>query len=500
MTEMPKENSKEDYRKQVNLLGKKEFTFLKMQEYGFWPKNLPTPYERQENETKEEYQNRKKLLQDYENMSKQIAKAYDELNDINKMLLNLKKQYNNTWDYERIRREVSTSIMRESIERREKRKLQREEEKRKKSQAWQKTKEDNIVFIGKGYSYNLKYKENNEELLKNFNLPIISDDKQLAEFLGLSYKELRFLVYHRDATTADQYYRYEIPKKSGGVRKIAAPKSGLKSTQRKILDEILAKISVSQQAHGFLKNRSVITGAIEHKGEPEIVINMDLKDFFPSITFDRVMNMFMDYGYSGYIASMLAMLCTYCERIPIEVKGKTYYVKTTGRILPQGSPASPMITNIICIKMDKEIQEIAERYGYIYTRYADDISFSLPNHQEVKKIGEFLYHITKEIEKEKFKINPKKTRILKKSNCQSITGIVVNNKEIGVSKKWVKKFRALLYNSRKQLELGTLDKDTINQICGRISWLQGVNAQRYEKIIKQAKQLIKDYKLKEIKN
>ena len=119
-------DTKAEYRKQVNEMGKKEFTFLKMQEYGFWPSNLPTPYERQQNETAEDFENRKKLLGKYQKLSEQISDAYNGRHEIEKKISSLKKELQDTWDYEKIRSVVAQEIMKESIARRAERKAERE--------------------------------------------------------------------------------------------------------------------------------------------------------------------------------------------------------------------------------------------------------------------------------------------------------------------------------------------------------------------------------------
>lgn len=502
-------NKRQDYREIVNQMGKKEFTLLKMQEYGFWPKNLPTPYEKQENETKEEYALRKNIIKDYEKVIKQISDLYEEKDKINQKLRELKKKYDETWDYEKIRLDVSKTIMEESIARRKERKEKRELEKKQKSEAWVKEKAERIVFIGKGYSNLLYDKENNNDKLILQGLPIIEDDKALAEFLGIGYKKLRFLVYHRDVVSVDHYHRYSISKKKGGERNIAAPKSILKNAQRKILEEILSKILVSEHAHGFLKGKSVVSGAKVHMlnkdeiegsnrtsfgmdkehminkdGTTQLLINMDLEDFFPTITFERVRGMFKAFGYSGYISSLLAMLCTYCERMEVEVKGEIKYVKTSNRILPQGSPASPMITNIICGKLDKRLSGLASRYNCTYTRYADDMSFSFKEESIDLNLGKFMGLVSKIVSEEGLNINKKKTRFLRKNNRQCITGIVVNNDEIGVPKKWIKTLRAAIYNVNKLISNGEeVPAKTVNEISGMISWIKSVNAERYADII-----------------
>ena len=486
-------DTRTEYREQVNKMGKKEFTFQKMQEYGFWPSHLPTPYERQQNETEEDFENRKKLLDEFNKLSEQISEVYKEKREIDIKLSSLKKEYQDTWDYEKIRAVVCQEIMKESIARRAERKAERERQKQLKSEAWNKKKAENIIFIGRGYSGLLSQKETNIEKLEKNNLPIIENDKDLATLLQVEYKTLRYLTYHRDVVTFDNYYRFDIPKKSGGKRHIAAPKTELKKAQRQILEEILEKIEVSEFAHGFIKSKSVVTGAKFHKSGPDLLINMDLENFFPTITFERVRGLFQSLGYSGYISSLLAMICTYCERIPVEIKGETKYIKTSERILPQGSPASPMITNIICNKMDKRINGLCKKLGFTYTRYADDMSFSYIGETENLAVGSFLNSIKKIIEDEGFNIKKEKTHILRKNNRQYITGIVINNEEIGVPRKWVDILRASIHNAEKLKNSGeSIPKETKMEIKGRIAWLKNVNEERYKKIIDKGLKLLEN--------
>lgn len=518
-------NNRQSYRDAVNSMGKKEFTLLKMQEYGFWPKDLPTPYERQKNESAEDYEKRQKLLKKYEATINNIDSLYKEKEAINNKLKELKKKYDDTWDYEKIRKDVSQIIMKESIERRKERKRLRDIKKKEKSHAWKKVKEENIVYIGRGYSNALFHKETNIESLEKLNLPVIKDDKELAEFLNIEYKQLRYLTYHRDVVKFDNYVRYTIPKKKGGVRSIAAPKKNLKNAQRTILDKILSKIEVNTCAHGFIQRKSVVSGAEVHSNaKVELLINMDLENFFPTITFERVRGMFEKFGYSGYVSSLLAMICTYCERMEMEIKGEKIYVKTSDRILPQGSPCSPMITNIICNKLDKRLNGLATKYDFTYSRYADDMSFSFPkgnvilksgvnndnnkvnentdnkdtlnNHAANKdddlNIGKILGIISKIIREEGFNINNEKTKFLRENNRQAITGIVINNGEIGVPKKWVKNLRAAVYNASKLKESGADIPYTVrNEIKGMASWLSCVNKEKYSAIIEQCKNLLK---------
>ena len=142
------------------------------------------------------------------------------------------------------------------------------------------------------------------------------------------------------------YHRYEIAKKTGGVRCISAPKPALAAAQRWVLDQILRRLEPEPQAHGFVPGRSIVTNAAPHAGKA-VVCNLDLKDFFPSITFRRVKGLFRKLGYGEHVATLLALLCTEPPRVPVELDGKTYHVALGARVLPQGACTSPAITNAL---------------------------------------------------------------------------------------------------------------------------------------------------------
>lgn len=486
----PIQNARHSYRTGVRQMGKKEFTLLKMQEYGFWPDNLKTPYEMQSSETEEEFKKRKRLLDKYHQLAERISQLYQEKDEIDRKLYELKKEYISTWDSERIRKDVAQKIMQESIKRRMERKKQKELEQAQRSLEWKRYREKHIVFIGRGYSGLLQDRQTDPIRLGNLSLPLVEDDHDLAALLEIEYKELRFLAYHRDVVLSDHYHFYKIPKRNGGERSIAAPKPLLKQVQRTILTKILQQLPVSEEAHGFQKERSVVTGAQVHDAKPELLINMDIENFFPTITFQRVRGMFCSFGYSGYVASLLAMLCTYCERTPIEVKGQIKLVRCSERILPQGSPASPMITNMICRNLDSNLALLSREYRYSYSRYADDMSFSFAQRPEERELRRLLLAIRLTVEKEGFKINREKTRFLRNNNRQCITGVVINNEEIGVPKVWLKKMRAALHHANQLKEKNKLTQSKKNEIAGMASWLSSVNKNRYQRIISQAIQLL----------
>jgi len=184
------------------------------------------------------------------------------------------------------------------------------------------------------------------------------------------------------------------------------------------LENILRKINISDLAHGFVQGRSILTNAKEHLYKPDIIIKMDIKVFFPSITFERVRGMFHFFGYSGYISTLLAMICTDANRILFQQDGKRNFLATSKRYLPQGSPTSPMISNIICLKMDKRLNGLAETFFFRYTRYADDLTFS--SKIEPNNIGKFNAFVKRIVNEEGFQINKEKTRFLRRNTQQNL--------------------------------------------------------------------------------
>ena len=217
------------------------------------------------------------------------------------------------------------------------------------------------------------------------------------------------------------YHKFAIPKKSGGYREIEAPCDELKSIQRWIKDEIVDRFVVSQFATGFRQRYSIVENAQRHVGK-DLVINMDLKEFFPSVQYSEVFRMFCYAGYRRDVAHLLTKLCT-----------------NSDNRLPQGSPASPSISNHVLLKLDKRLGKFAESIEATYSRYADDITFS-----GKKGIVSIVPIVTTIIEDEGYCVNEKKTRFQYKNHRQEVTGIIVNDK-LGVSSKIEDELRNAIY-------------------------------------------------------
>lgn len=252
----------------------------------------------------------------------------------------------------------------------------------------------------------------------------------LAHTLDTSVNQLNWL----SGNTQAHYHSFEIRKNTGGKRIILAPKFRLKKIQRSFLDRILVKIQLNDHAEGFRKKRSILTNAERHVGK-KIVIKMDIKDFFPSITFERVSGLFTALGYPRRLSRLMARLVTH--------QGK----------LPTGAPTSPAISNILCTKLDRRLSRLGINLNYHYSRYADDMTISSNYDTAVHTIPFF----RKIIQEEGFELNESKLRVLRNGGRQKVAGIVVNQKP-NIARNDLKKIRAILFNCRYKNPLEEIEK------------------------------------------
>jgi hypothetical protein len=297
-------------------------------------------------------------------------------------------------------------------------------------------------------------------------LPELGDVDAFAKAVGLTVPRLRWLAYHRDVDSGTHYHRWTVPKRDGSPRLISAPKRELKAVQRWIMREVTEHLPVHAAAHGFLAGRSIATNALPHAGA-RIVVKMDIKDFYPTVTFRRVKGLLRAAGLSEQIATLMALLATESPREIVETHGKTYYVATGPRSLPQGAPTSPSITNALCLRLDARLSGLARSLGCRYTRYADDLTFSW--HGAAKpEVGTLLHATRAIVDAEGFAIHAKKTRVMRSGARQSVTGLVVNaapaDRPPGrVSRKRRRELRAAIKNR----ELGRPGKgETLEHLKG----------------------------------
>lgn len=319
-----------------------------------------------------------------------------------------------------------------------------------------------IVHLGPDIFWNDFVKEDHfdpfapETRLQDRDLPILNGVEEVIAFLqqavpDLTIPMLRGYCTHRQMSKIYHYRTFTIPKKTGGLRKIWAPLPRLKAMQKLIQTQIVEKMVIHGAAHGFVAGKSIFTNASEHTNS-SLIVGVDLKDFFPTFTFSRVRGLFRSYGYSLGVATLLAALCTESPRREVNLNGETYYIATGPRLLPQGSPASPALTNALSLRLDRRLSQYAANNGWRYTRYADDLTFSLLNNGEkytnlqIKKLLSMLNRVTEE---EGVRINRKKTHFMRKGCRQQVTGLIVNGKgEPRVPKERRKLLKAALHNAQ----------------------------------------------------
>lgn len=418
MTDQPR-NRQELYDR-VRKIGREQFILEEMIRYGFWPAEGEIP-----EDPANDIRRRGELQRQLRKLRQENARLYNE---------------------EKLRKQMLKQRLAESKRKQKETKERRERERQERAEAWRQRKEKEILYLGEGVSGGLNHTESDLDRLNNSNLPLLETAADLAATMNISIGELRFLAFSRQTSTVSHYIRFKIPKKTGGDRLISAPMPRLKSAQTWILTNILEKLPLHDAACGFRSGRSIVTNAEPHVGA-DAIINFDLKNFFPSISYKRVKGLFRSFGYSEAIATILALLGTEAETEELELDGQTYYVALGDRHLPQGSPASPAITNIMCRRLDRRLEGMAAELGFVYTRYADDLTFSASG-DNLRHICNILRRTESIVTHEGFALNPEKTRIMRKNRRQEVTGVVVNEKPT-VCRKELRRFRATLY----QIEL-----------------------------------------------
>jgi len=359
-------------------------------------------------------------------------------------------------------------------------KAEAEERRKLRREAWRAYKANHIVHLGEGVFWKDaggpdKWDvEHAEERAAENELPPLDSPQQLAEAMGLTVAQLRWLAYHRDAATSIHYRRFVIPKRGGGERAIWAPLPKLKAAQHWILHNIAEKLPVHGSAHGFLPGRSTLTNATVHTNA-RLLLKVDVKDFFPTVTLTRVKGIFRKAGYREQVATLLALLCTESPREVVELDGKTYYVSLGPRCLPQGAPTSPALTNTLCLRLDRRISGLARKLGYGYTRYADDLTFSLPvGHEGKPRLGSLIGSVRRILEAEGFRLNPEKTRVHRKGGRQQVTGLVVNGDgKPRVPRTLRRQLRAAVHNLRKGKPLK--EGETIARLAGYAAYVNMTN-------------------------
>jgi len=450
---------------QIRESSKEEVILKGMVEYGFWPAAGTIPQD--------------------------PADEIRRMGEINRELGAMRTELARLHNVEAMVKAARKKRMEESRERRKETKAKRIQEVKDRAAAWAERKKTDTLHLGEGVSAGLNHHDPDEMRLRAQGLPVLTTPLSLAQAMGIEIGQLRWIAYNRKVSKVSHYKRFSIPKKTGGERIISAPMPRLKAAQHWILENILAKVDVHPAAHGFRAGRSIVSNARPHVGR-DVVINQDLKDFFPTITYRRVKGVFRKLGFSESVATHLAVICTEPNITELEMDGTTWYVARGERHLPQGAPTSPAITNILCRRLDKRVQGVADKLGFRYTRYADDLTFSGNGDCQV---GKLLGSVRWIMGQEGFTIHPDKTRVMRKGRRHEVTGIIVNQKP-GVDRKTLRRFRATLY----QIERDGPDGKTwghsgalFASIAGYANFVAMVDPVKGGRFVAQVKRIIARY-------
>lgn len=301
----------------------------------------------------------------------------------------------------------------------------------------------------------------------------LSSEAALLKYLGLSPAELKKVWWFRHR----MYREFEIAKGPGKSRLISAPDRRLKMLQRNIAALLDQMYSPRNPVHGFVDNRSVRTNAASHL-RSKFVVNLDIQGFFSAISENRISGLLKALGVNEGAAGIVARICSN--------KG----------CLPQGAPSSPILSNMICFRLDKELQRIAKAAHCIYTRYADDISFS--SYQPpamlfeggVPPTGSFspdalAKQLTAAFINNGFKINPNKAHYADRNSRRTVTGLKTNE-GLNVDRRFIRDVRSALYSVEKLGHTSAQKRfvDDYDGKCsiasflkGKISWVGSVKGQ-----------------------
>ena len=326
--------------------------------------------------------------------------------------------------------------------------------------------------------------------LASLALPELKTVGELANWLNEPVSALAWFADQwrlaGDAQSRLQHYHYRwVPKRSGGLRLIEIPKARLRRIQQKILRQILDLAPPHPCAHGFRRGHSSVTHAALHTGQ-SVVVRMDLKDFFPSIQVSRIHALFEKLGYSYSVAGTLARICA--NRAP----GGLFRDKQAGASLtwnerqalksphlPQGSPCSPALANLCAYRLDIRLESLAQSLGATYSRYADDLAFS-SGPDFARAADRFHVQVAAIALEEGFRVNTRKTRLMRQGVRQQVTGIVVNAHP-NIARGDYDKLKATLTNCVRHgpaSQNREKHPDFRAHLAGRISHVMMVNANR----------------------
>jgi retron-type reverse transcriptase len=306
--------------------------------------------------------------------------------------------------------------------------------------------------------------------LARYGLPAWRSERDVAAALQLDLKALRHLSVHSSRERVLHYVTFTLPKRRGGERLIMAPKKRLKAVQRALNTLLVDKLPVSSYAHGFRRGRSVRSNAQPHVGK-QVVLRMDLRDFFPSIHFGRVRGLLVSLGYGYPVATVVAALMTEAPRQAVRVGEQTFFPPVDSRSCPQGAPTSPGLSNAVSMKLDHRLAGLARKRGFHYSRYADDLTFS---GDDLAAAHALRLAASRVIAEEGFEVNAEKTLVMRASGRQLVTGVTVN-RTLGLSRSERRTLRAALHREARLRAAGNGEPGLLARLRGKLAYLFMLN-------------------------
>ena len=320
-----------------------------------------------------------------------------------------------------------------------------------------------------------------------WDLPRIETIGDLCNWLWLDaahldwFADLKSLNLKAPSAPLDHYSYRALQKPDGSLRLIEAPKRRLKRIQRQILTGILDRVPPHPAAHGFVHGRSIRSFAAPHTGQP-VVLRIDLADFFPSFHRARIQTLFRTLGYPEPVADLLGGLCTHIAPLHLltDVADREVYGAPH---LPQGAPTSPALANMCCYRIDCRLSGLAKVAGANYTRYADDLAFSGGTEFD-RGVGRFATHVASILLEEGFRVNHRKTRIMRRGVRQHLAGLTINH-HTNVNRRDFDSLKAILTNCIRHGP-GTQNRDAHPNfrahLEGRVAFVHSINPERAQRL------------------
>lgn len=318
-----------------------------------------------------------------------------------------------------------------------------------------------------------------------FAVPALATEGELATWLDLTPGVLDWLADRRglerwsDQRRLERYSYAWIAKRSQGARLLEAPKGRLLAVQRRILAGILAHLPPHHAAHGFRRGHSPLTAARPHVGQA-VVLRLDLEEFFNSITAARIRAVYRTAGYPEHVAWALAGLSS--NRSPRVLLSALPFAARSRLLaphLPQGAPTSPALANLCAFRLDARLAGLAAAAGARYTRYADDLAFS-GDDSLTRRVLRFAAMVEAIAADEGFRLNARKTRVLRAGVRQELAGVVVNVRPT-IRRREFDRLKAILTNCIRH---GPASQnrdghpDLRAHLRGKVAWVEGIDPSR----------------------